>query len=171
MSSTTSASTSSFNHSAFGYHSHHYNTMDSNPIVSIEVLRCMRCAREVEITTTDDISSTGMVEISTNLYYCSRCAKATGYAWWASLWTQLGRARWRCSLDVQRFFLPTIATTHITVSVLDLMFSQLLRYYISTQSAYISTNSDTLKCSDGRTVLHGMDIRSRDGTRGKLDLY
>ncbi|KAJ2896378.1 uncharacterized protein MKZ38_005603 [Zalerion maritima] len=79
MSSTTS-SASSYASSYSAHYSSYNNTMDSSPIVSIEVLRCMRCAREVETTSTDDISSTGMVEISTNLYYCTRCAKATGYA-------------------------------------------------------------------------------------------
>jgi len=55
-----------------------YN-MDSTPIIAVEVLRCMRCAREVETTSTDDVTATGMVQIAQNLYYCSRCAKATGY--------------------------------------------------------------------------------------------
>jgi hypothetical protein len=39
----------------------------------------MRCARSVEATSTDDISSTGMVRISHGLYYCERCAKMVGY--------------------------------------------------------------------------------------------
>lgn len=54
--------------------------MDSTqPIASVEVLRCLRCARAEEITTTDDPSSSGMVQIGTNIYYCNRCAKMTGY--------------------------------------------------------------------------------------------
>ncbi|KGQ05659.1 hypothetical protein BBAD15_g9089 [Beauveria bassiana D1-5] len=53
-------------------------TMDP-PSVSVQVLRCMRCARAVETTTTDDISAAGMVRISHNLYYCERCAKTVGY--------------------------------------------------------------------------------------------
>ncbi|CAM1510054.1 Fc.00g003890.m01.CDS01 [Cosmosporella sp. VM-42] len=57
------------------------HSMDSSqrPIVSIEVLRCMRCARSVEATSTDDISAMGMVRIAHNLYYCERCAKMVGY--------------------------------------------------------------------------------------------
>lgn len=49
------------------------------PVASVQVLRCMRCARAVETTTTDDISTAGMVRISHNLYYCDRCAKMVGY--------------------------------------------------------------------------------------------
>jgi hypothetical protein len=48
------------------------------PIASVEVLRCMRCARSVEATT-DDIGAMGMVRIAHNLYYCERCAKMVGY--------------------------------------------------------------------------------------------
>ncbi|KAK3398908.1 hypothetical protein B0T20DRAFT_351799 [Sordaria brevicollis] len=56
------------------------HSMDSTqPIASVEVLRCLRCARAEEITTTDDPSSSGMVQIGTNIYYCNRCAKMTGY--------------------------------------------------------------------------------------------
>lgn len=56
-------------------------SMDSaqRPIVSVEVLRCMRCARSVEATSTDDLSAMGMVRIAHNLYYCERCAKMVGY--------------------------------------------------------------------------------------------
>ncbi|KAH8659732.1 hypothetical protein BGZ61DRAFT_370124 [Ilyonectria robusta] len=63
--------------SATGYR----HSMDSVqlPIASVEVLRCMRCARSVEATSTDDISSMGMVRIAHNLYYCERCAKMVGY--------------------------------------------------------------------------------------------
>jgi uncharacterized protein with PIN domain len=49
------------------------------PVVSVEVLRCLRCARSVETTSTDDVSSSGMVRIGTNIYYCDRCAKMVGY--------------------------------------------------------------------------------------------
>lgn len=49
------------------------------PIASVEVLRCMRCARSVEATSTDDITAMGMVRIAHNLYYCERCAKMVGY--------------------------------------------------------------------------------------------
>ncbi|EHK49647.1 hypothetical protein TRIATDRAFT_50583 [Trichoderma atroviride IMI 206040] len=55
--------------------------MDSSPrpSASVLVLRCMRCARSAETTTTDDASTAGMVRISHNLYYCERCAKIVGY--------------------------------------------------------------------------------------------
>ncbi|PFH56950.1 hypothetical protein XA68_15732 [Ophiocordyceps unilateralis] len=49
------------------------------PIASVEVLRCLRCARAVEATSTDDVAAMGMVRIAHNLYYCQRCAKMVGY--------------------------------------------------------------------------------------------
>lgn len=49
------------------------------PAVSVEVLRCLRCARSVETVSTDDVSATGMVRVGTNIYYCQRCAKMVGY--------------------------------------------------------------------------------------------
>lgn len=49
------------------------------PVASVEILRCMRCARAVEATSTDDASTMGMVRIAHNLYYCDRCAKMVGY--------------------------------------------------------------------------------------------
>ncbi|KAF4121837.1 hypothetical protein GMORB2_1677 [Geosmithia morbida] len=52
---------------------------NQQPVASIEVFRCMRCARSVEATSTDDASSLGMVRIAHNLYYCERCAKMVGY--------------------------------------------------------------------------------------------
>ncbi|KAI6777630.1 uncharacterized protein J7T54_000355 [Emericellopsis cladophorae] len=48
-------------------------------VASVEILRCMRCARAVETTSTDDAATMGMVRISHNLYYCERCAKMVGY--------------------------------------------------------------------------------------------
>ncbi|KAK1770701.1 hypothetical protein QBC33DRAFT_556176 [Phialemonium atrogriseum] len=51
----------------------------ARPVASVEVLRCLRCARAVEITSTDDLRSSGMVRIGTNIYYCDRCAKMVGY--------------------------------------------------------------------------------------------
>ncbi|KAI6776228.1 hypothetical protein HG530_000173 [Fusarium avenaceum] len=59
----------------------HRHSMDSIalPIASVEVLRCMRCARSVETTSTDDVTTMGMVRIAHNLYYCERCAKMVGY--------------------------------------------------------------------------------------------
>lgn len=64
-----------------------YSTTDSDasmdvltrPVASVQVLRCMRCARAVEITSTDDVRTTGMVRIGTNIYYCESCAKKVGY--------------------------------------------------------------------------------------------
>ena len=76
-SSDSDVSTTSSTAQASGYR----YSMDSvaRPIASVEVLRCMRCARAVEATSTDDVSSTGMVRISHGLYYCERCAKMVGY--------------------------------------------------------------------------------------------
>ncbi|KAK3327468.1 hypothetical protein B0T19DRAFT_475248 [Cercophora scortea] len=51
----------------------------SGSTVQVSVLRCLRCARAEEMTSTDDPSSTGMVQIGTNIYYCKRCAKMVGY--------------------------------------------------------------------------------------------
>ncbi|KLU80993.1 hypothetical protein MAPG_00089 [Magnaporthiopsis poae ATCC 64411] len=51
----------------------------AHPVVYVEVIRCMRCAKSAEMTSTDDASSSGMVQIGTNIYYCSRCAKMVGY--------------------------------------------------------------------------------------------
>lgn len=75
--SSSSSDSDSSSSSASGYR----HSMDSanRPVVSIEVLRCMRCARSVETTSTDDISAMGMVRIAHNLYYCERCAKMVGY--------------------------------------------------------------------------------------------
>ncbi|KAI1499711.1 hypothetical protein F5X99DRAFT_410755 [Biscogniauxia marginata] len=46
------------------------------PVASVEVLRCLRCHRHVETTSTDDIASTGMIRVGFNLYYCQKCAVA-----------------------------------------------------------------------------------------------
>ncbi|KAL2191665.1 hypothetical protein L209DRAFT_761315 [Thermothelomyces heterothallicus CBS 203.75] len=51
----------------------------SRPTVHVAVIRCLRCARAEEITSTDDPSLFGMVQIGTNIYYCNRCAKMVGY--------------------------------------------------------------------------------------------
>ncbi|KFA69127.1 hypothetical protein S40285_00019 [Stachybotrys chlorohalonatus IBT 40285] len=76
-STSSSASDLSSTSSASGYR----HSMDSaqRPSVSVETLRCMRCARSVEATSTDDIRTMGMVRIAHNLYYCDRCAKMVGY--------------------------------------------------------------------------------------------
>ncbi|KAH6641383.1 hypothetical protein F5144DRAFT_545437 [Chaetomium tenue] len=47
--------------------------------VQVAVIRCLRCARAEELTSTDDPSLSGMVQIGTNIYYCNRCAKMVGY--------------------------------------------------------------------------------------------
>ncbi|OTB18782.1 hypothetical protein K445DRAFT_19388 [Daldinia sp. EC12] len=36
-------------------------SMDVQPVASVEVLRCLRCHRHVEATSTDDPASTGMI--------------------------------------------------------------------------------------------------------------
>ncbi|KXX81468.1 hypothetical protein MMYC01_201739 [Madurella mycetomatis] len=57
------------------------HSMDSSirPPVQVAVIRCLRCARAEEMTSTDDPISSGMVQIGTNIYYCKRCAKMVGY--------------------------------------------------------------------------------------------
>ncbi|OBS27916.1 hypothetical protein FPOA_01856 [Fusarium poae] len=69
-SSTSSSRSSSSSSSDSGYR----HSMDAIalPIASVEVVRCMRCARSVEATSTDDVSTMGMVRIAHNLYYCER---------------------------------------------------------------------------------------------------
>ncbi|KAI0540075.1 hypothetical protein GGR58DRAFT_523237 [Xylaria digitata] len=52
-------------------------SMDVRPVASVEVLRCLRCHRHVETTSTDDLASTGMIRVGFNLYYCTKCAAAT----------------------------------------------------------------------------------------------
>ncbi|KAI0814400.1 hypothetical protein GGR55DRAFT_631689 [Xylaria sp. FL0064] len=54
-------------------------SMDARPVASVEVLRCLRCHRHVETTSTDDLASTGMIRVGFNLYYCTKCANAVGY--------------------------------------------------------------------------------------------
>lgn len=49
------------------------------PVASVKVLRCLRCAKMQEATSTDDISACGMVRIGEGIYYCQRCAKLVGY--------------------------------------------------------------------------------------------
>lgn len=39
----------------------------------------MRCARFTEMTSTDTPAMYGMVTVGTGIYYCEKCAKATGY--------------------------------------------------------------------------------------------
>ncbi|KAI0420221.1 hypothetical protein F5X98DRAFT_372031 [Xylaria grammica] len=53
-------------------------SMDVRPVASVEVLRCLRCHRHVETTSTDDLASTGMIRVGFNLYYCTKCAAARG---------------------------------------------------------------------------------------------
>ncbi|KAI1390683.1 uncharacterized protein F4822DRAFT_160733 [Hypoxylon trugodes] len=54
-------------------------SMDVQPVASVEVMRCLRCHRHVEATSTDDPASTGMIRVGFNLYYCQKCAIAVGY--------------------------------------------------------------------------------------------
>ncbi|SPN98768.1 uncharacterized protein DNG_01809 [Cephalotrichum gorgonifer] len=49
------------------------------PVASVQIFRCMRCARTQEATSTDDYTSCGMVRIGEGIYYCQRCAKSVGY--------------------------------------------------------------------------------------------
>jgi uncharacterized protein with PIN domain len=80
LGSTSSSSDSDLSTSSSSSISGYRHSMDSHrPVVSVSVLRCMRCARSVETTSTDDIATMGMVRIAHNLYYCSRCAKMVGY--------------------------------------------------------------------------------------------
>jgi DNA-directed RNA polymerase subunit RPC12/RpoP len=51
----------------------------TRPAVHVATLRCLRCARAEEMTSTDDPTMSGMVQIGTNIYYCARCAKIVGY--------------------------------------------------------------------------------------------
>lgn len=70
-----SSSSSSTSIDSYGY------TSDTvrPPVASVTVLRCMRCAKMQEATSTDDASSYGMVRIGEGIYYCQRCAKLVGY--------------------------------------------------------------------------------------------
>ncbi|KAK4456870.1 hypothetical protein QBC42DRAFT_189978 [Cladorrhinum samala] len=72
-----SASDSDLSTSSTGTSVRH--SMEQRPVVQVAVIRCLRCARAEEYTTTDDPTSLGMVQIGTNIYYCNRCAKIVGY--------------------------------------------------------------------------------------------
>ncbi|KAI1816673.1 hypothetical protein GGS20DRAFT_583187 [Poronia punctata] len=54
-SSSSSSTSSASSTSSFGL------SMDIRPVASVEVLRCLRCHRHVETTSTDDLASTGMI--------------------------------------------------------------------------------------------------------------
>lgn len=73
LSSTSSSSSTS------GAAARHSMDSATRPPVQVAVIRCLRCARAEEITSTDDPSLSGMVQIGTNIYYCKRCAKMVGY--------------------------------------------------------------------------------------------
>ncbi|KAI1366534.1 hypothetical protein F5Y08DRAFT_337529 [Xylaria arbuscula] len=47
-------------------------SMETRPVASVEVLRCLRCSRHVETTSTDDVTSMGMIRVGFNLYYCTK---------------------------------------------------------------------------------------------------
>ncbi|KAI1076611.1 hypothetical protein F5B20DRAFT_584034 [Whalleya microplaca] len=72
-SSSSSVSVSSSSYSSSDSDLSLRTSMDAQPVASVEVLRCLRCHRHVETTSTDDLASTGMIRIGTNLYYCQRC--------------------------------------------------------------------------------------------------
>jgi hypothetical protein len=97
-SSRTSTSSDSSTSSSSSSYSSSYDTMasraslDSTPQPRVEVMRCSRCAKCVEIVvgvsrsngelrrvSTDDASASGMVRFGHNLYYCERCARMVGY--------------------------------------------------------------------------------------------
>lgn len=41
--------------------------------------RCLRCTSLMELMSTDDLALCGVWKIGYNLYYCSICARATGW--------------------------------------------------------------------------------------------
>ncbi|KAK2053748.1 hypothetical protein LY76DRAFT_523965, partial [Colletotrichum caudatum] len=49
------------------------------PLATVIKIYCIKCTRSVEMTSTDDATSYGMFRIGYNLYYCSTCAKTTGF--------------------------------------------------------------------------------------------
>ena len=60
-----------------GYY--YVNPVSSMPSASVRCLGCLRCARFIEITSTDDLASAGMVLIGEGLFYCTTCAHAVGF--------------------------------------------------------------------------------------------
>lgn len=46
---------------------------------TVRQVTCLRCRRYAEMTSTDDVGIYGIVRIGHNLYYCPRCAEATGH--------------------------------------------------------------------------------------------
>lgn len=52
---------------------------DLSAMVHVLTLRCMRCVCKIEVMSTDDLTDSGMVRVSQNLYYCLPCAKAVGF--------------------------------------------------------------------------------------------
>lgn len=40
--------------------------------------RCMKCRKQVEMTSTDRLADVGMICVGTNLYYCVKCGKEVG---------------------------------------------------------------------------------------------
>lgn len=45
----------------------------------VVLVRCLWCATQKELMSTDDWGLEGFVSIGFNLYYCSDCARKTGY--------------------------------------------------------------------------------------------
>ncbi|PSR76236.1 hypothetical protein BD289DRAFT_378826 [Coniella lustricola] len=78
FSSSSSASSYSSSDSDFSSTSSVRVSLD-RPVASIEIIRCMRCAREAEMTSTDSPSMYGMVPVGTGIFYCDKCARVTGY--------------------------------------------------------------------------------------------
>ncbi|KAK4075268.1 hypothetical protein Purlil1_12698 [Purpureocillium lilacinum] len=61
------------------------------PEAFVEYLRCMRCARSVDMMSTDDASAAGMVRIGLNLYYCNWTTLLAGRTPAAAVWTTMAR--------------------------------------------------------------------------------
>lgn len=73
-----SSSTSSYSSSDSDFSRSLLTSLD-RPVASIQEIRCMRCARATEMTSTDTPAMYGMVTVGTGIYYCQKCAKTTGY--------------------------------------------------------------------------------------------
>ncbi|KAI1396289.1 hypothetical protein F4819DRAFT_491636 [Hypoxylon fuscum] len=59
-------------------------SMDVQPVASVEIMRCLRCHRHVEATSTDDPATTGMIRVGFNLYYCQKYLHGSEWSPFAS---------------------------------------------------------------------------------------
>lgn len=78
-SSSSASSASSYSSSDSDFSSSSVRASMERPVVSIEVIRCFKCARCVEMTSTDDPTMYGMVTVGTGIFYCEKCARSVGY--------------------------------------------------------------------------------------------